>query len=257
MDRSFLSQKEVIAASRQMVCIRLATYENADEAAMLKRLLRTGSGELENTVFCIFAPDARTKLVRASREIGQLFASPQDFAAALDQAAERYRAKPDAGAAPLPEVTTVKLALNVAAADNMPLVVVGPGEPAATGGVKEALAKLAWSPEFIGHFVYATAATADDLRAVSGVTAGNGVLVVQPEKFGRSGTILARSAAGADAAGLADTLRSGLKRFQGEDKSFSDHVREGHRKRVFWETPVPVTDPMEQRARERGRRSQQ
>jgi hypothetical protein len=252
MDRSFLSQKEVIDASRRVVCVRLATYENADEAAILKRLLRTGSGELENTVFCVLAPDGRTKLVRAAREIGALFASPQDFAAALDRAAREYRAKPDAGPAPLPEVTTVKLALNVAAADNLPLVIVG---SAAAKTVKEALAGPAWSPEFIGHFVYATAANAADLSPVSGAAAGDGVLVVQPEKFGRSGTVLARFPAGADAATLADTLRSGLQRFKGEEKSFSNHVREGHRKKVFWETPVPVTDPMEQRARERGRQA--
>src|SRR5262249_8712504 len=163
----------------------------------------------------------------------------------------RYRAKADAGAGPLPEVTSVKLALNVAAADNLPLVILGTGETAAA---RKALTGLAWSPEFVGHFAYATAANADDLRTVNRARGGDALLVVQPEKFGRSGTVLARSPAGADAAVTAEALRSGLKRFQGEEKSFSDHVREGHRKRVFWETPVPVTDPMEQRARERGRR---
>jgi hypothetical protein len=256
MDRSFLSRKEVIDASRQVVCVRLATYENADEAALMKRLVRTGSGELENTGFCILAPDARTKLIRPAREIGELFASPQDLAAALDKAAQKYQPKPEAGPAPLPEVTTVKLAVNVAAADSQPLVVLGPGEPASARATKATLAGLAWTPEFVGHFVYASAATTDDLRTISSATGADGVLVVQPEKFGRSGTILARCPAGADAATVADTLRSGLKRFKADEKSFSDHVREGHRKRVFWETPIPVTDPMEQRARERGRRSQ-
>ena len=36
MDRSFLADQDVIAASRKFVCIRLATYENADENEVLK-----------------------------------------------------------------------------------------------------------------------------------------------------------------------------------------------------------------------------
>ncbi len=80
------------------------------------------------------------------------------------------------------------------------------------------------------------------------------MLVVQPEKFGRSGTVLAQCPADAGAGVLAATLRGGARRYQGEDRAFSDHVHEGHRKRIYWETPVPVTDPMERQARERGRR---
>ena len=36
MDRSFLSRPEVIAASEAFVCVRLTSYENADEMAFLK-----------------------------------------------------------------------------------------------------------------------------------------------------------------------------------------------------------------------------
>jgi hypothetical protein len=253
MDRSFLSREEVIAASRQLVCVRLATYEDSDEAALLKNLVRSGSGELENTVFCLLAPDGRTKLARSARGIGQVFATPTAFAAALSQAAGRFPAKADGGPAPLPDVKTVALALNVAAADNLPLVVLIAGEGDARKETEQALAKLAWSPEFIGRFVYATAKSADDLRTISGDKANAAFLVVQPEKFGRSGTVLARGLVGAKPEAIATTLREGASRFKDDEKNFATHVREGHRKRVFWETPVPVTDPHELDARERGR----
>ena len=43
MDGSFLSDAKVIDESRKFVCIRLATYENKEEAALLKSIARTKS----------------------------------------------------------------------------------------------------------------------------------------------------------------------------------------------------------------------
>ena len=36
MDRSYLSQQDVIAASRPFICVRLTTYESKEEGAFLK-----------------------------------------------------------------------------------------------------------------------------------------------------------------------------------------------------------------------------
>jgi hypothetical protein len=47
-----------------------------------------------------------------------------------------------------------------------------------------------------------------------------------------------------------------VKTWQPEDKTFSNHVREGHKLGVFWQTQTPVTDPQEARARERGKRKE-
>ena len=49
MDRSFLADKDVIAASRKFVCIRLATFENAEENEVLKGFLRVGG--ISRTLF--------------------------------------------------------------------------------------------------------------------------------------------------------------------------------------------------------------
>ena len=67
MDRSFLSQPEVIAASRHFVCVRLTTYEDKEEGEFLKSFHVTRSGELENTVAALLAPDGKRQLARASR----------------------------------------------------------------------------------------------------------------------------------------------------------------------------------------------
>lgn len=63
MDRSFLSRPEVVRASRQFVCIRLATYESFEEAQMLRGIFLGGSGQVENTTFALLSPDGKTPLV--------------------------------------------------------------------------------------------------------------------------------------------------------------------------------------------------
>ncbi|MEI6236045.1 MAG: hypothetical protein WCT04_23565, partial [Planctomycetota bacterium] len=67
MDGSYLFQPEVIAASRQFVCVRLVTYEDKDEALFLKSIGRTRSGELENSSFGMLAPDGKTKVLFGGR----------------------------------------------------------------------------------------------------------------------------------------------------------------------------------------------
>src|SRR4029079_13149972 len=93
MDRSFLSRPAVIAASREFVCVRLATYEDPVEAKFVQRLVRTGSGELENTAFCLFAPDGKSRLSRAGRGINHIYSDPAQMAVEMKAVAEKYRPK--------------------------------------------------------------------------------------------------------------------------------------------------------------------
>jgi hypothetical protein len=251
MDRSFLSQPEVIAASRPFVCVRLATYEDEAEGTFLKSLMHTRSGELENSVFCIFAPDGKERLVRAGRSMKSVYADAHAMADGLHKVMEKYQ--PKAALAALPLVADVRLAIDVAASDNQPLVVILAKTNEQRQRVENAVAELAWDKEFIGRFVYVSANDPKSLAAVSGVQADSVLLAVQPDKFGQSGKVLAQTT-DADVEKLRDTLRAGAKAFARESKLFSAHVGEGHRAGVFWETKTPVTDPQEAAARERGRR---
>ncbi len=254
MDRSFLSRAEVVAASRAFVCVRLTTYEDEAEGKFLKSFEVTRSGELENTVFTILSPDGRRQLARASRSARHTFGDADRMAEAMRRIARQYPGKPPAdGPGPeLPRVANVRLALDVAACDNRPLVVLYAPEEKGRRDLETRLASLAWRPEFLGRFIYVTATAAGDLAAIEGVRAEAGVILVQPDTFGRKGKVLAQAGAAAD---LAGALKAGAARYRGAEKSFGSHVRAGHRLGVFWETVIPVTDPMEQRARERGRNS--
>src|SRR5438132_6022415 len=107
MDRSFLSQPEVIAASRAFVCVRLTSYENADEAQFLKSLVRTRSGEAENTVFMILAPDGQKQLSRGSRSARGTFGDAPRMAEAMNRVAAQYASAKADTLPPLPLVASV------------------------------------------------------------------------------------------------------------------------------------------------------
>lgn len=256
MDRSFLSQPEVITATRNFVCVRLATYENQAEADFLTSLLTTRSGELENTVFTVLSPDGKRQLVRASRSARQSFGEASRMAETLIRIAGEFRAsQAAAGRVPeLPRMASVRLALNVAACDNRPLVVLLAGDGDGRRVLEERLAQLAWSDTFLGQFTYAVAEGPGDLGTIAGVGGATaGVFVVQPDRFGQKGQVLAQAGGNATADALAQCLREGWSRAQREAKSFGSHVQEGRRLGILWETAIPVTDPMERQARQRGR----
>jgi hypothetical protein len=251
MDRSFLSQPEVIAGSREFVCVRLATYEDPVEAKFIQGLVRTRSGELENTAFALLAPDGKTKLSRSARGPEQVYADAAALAADMRRVVGRY--SPKAALTTLPLAANPRLGLDVAAADGLPLVVIVGKDAAARQRSLERVTRLAWTDEFIGRFVYAEGDTKEVL-GVSRITVDVGVVVIAPDRFGQKGTVLRQVGAEAAAEKVAEALRAAANEYKVPAKTFENHVREGQRLGVFWETRVPVTDPWEYAARERGRR---
>src|SRR5437588_8254333 len=113
MDRSFLSQPEVIAASRSLVCVRLTTYENKEEGDFLKAFKVTRSGELENTVFTILSPDGKRQLARASRSARQTFGDSERMAATMERLSREFETRKSAQRQlpELPQVANVRLAV--------------------------------------------------------------------------------------------------------------------------------------------------
>ena len=90
--RSYLIQPAVVASSRDFVCVRLLTYESKSEYTFMEQLLGVAPGTLPNTVFCILAPDGKTKLLRAGRGPRQAFSGARSMATGLQRIAARYPA---------------------------------------------------------------------------------------------------------------------------------------------------------------------
>lgn len=217
------------------MAIRPATYESAAEARFLEGIFVGRSGEVENTTFAFLTPDGRQTIGRAGRSPQHIYADGPAMARAMDAIADRYRPRDIALALPL--VADVRLALNVAACDGRPLVVL---RDERLGAV---LARVAWHEDFAGRFVLARATDDRQLQAVEGLEDGQGIVVVEPDPFGLAGRVLAAAGPETDAAALALVLEVAAGRFSAEEKDTRDHVREGRRRGVHWETRIPVTDP--------------
>lgn len=252
MDRRFLSQSEVIAAARNFVCIRLATYEDKQEAEFLKQLFLGRSGELENTLFAILSPDGQRQLMRASRSPAHTLPTAARLADTMNRIAGQYQTRQSAADSALPKAGTVRLALDIAACDNQPLAVVHARDADALRRLEDRLRQLAWSDDFVGQLVYAATAEIEQLKPVDGIAPDSSLTIIQPDRFGLKGKVLAQAAANASILEWKRALRQGIELHQRVDKAPSTHVRDGHRNGIFWETRIPVTDPLEKRAREKG-----
>lgn len=255
MDRSFLTQTEVIDAARRFVCVRLATYENAEEAKMLTSLFTGHSGQMENTLFTILAPDGKRVLVRAGRSTKHAFADAAEMAKTMTRVAAEFDAKAaaQAGTPDLPKTAGVRLALDIAACDLLPLVVLFAKDAPTLSGLEDRVRKAAWSDPFVGQFIYAVTADAAELKAIEGVPAEGGLLVIEPDEFGLQGRVIASAKASASDEEIARALQAGLSKHQPSSLAFGEHIREGRRRNLFWDTKIPVTDPEERQVRERGR----
>ena len=264
MDRSFLSDKGIIRASRNFVCARLSTYESKEEAEYLSGIF-TRRGQLENTVFCIMSPDGKDKLVSSGRSPGWVFPGSEDQAMRdmekkMDEIVSRYTVKKASRSSlpALPVLPNFRLALNVAACDNLPLVAAVANSKNSRGKLHKQLNELAWSEDFIGRFIYVSAGESSDLKKVKGIENKEGLFVIAPDTFGQEGKVLSQVRLGAGRKELSESLARAVALYQPEDKETRSHGALGRILDVNWETQVPVTDsgsPRRRESRRRGSRS--
>lgn len=203
-------------------------------------------GTLENTVFTILDPTGRRKLIRGHRGPRHLFDDGAEMAATMREIAARYP-KAKAPAAPqalgLPQLADLRLALNVAACDRRPLVVISARDKARRTALVKRVTALAWSTAFAGKLEYVVVSRPAELKTVD-ATGREGLLVVQPGTYGLDGTVLSSAPTSADAAALAAALRAGLAAHRDLGTSnIRRHIESGRRAGVHWKTAIPVTDP--------------
>jgi hypothetical protein len=241
MDGSFLSDAKVIDESRKFVCIRLATYENKEEAALLKSIFIGRSGELENTTFAILSPDGKRQLIRAGRSPDFAFRSIGTMATTMRRISSQYGAR--GTDTELPVMSDTRLAINVASCDNQPLVILRASKKERLDELKETMSKLAWSDEFIGQFLYVATTDSAELKAIRGLQPSSEIIVVEPGNFGIDGDVLAQLKGDASEASLKEALDVSVVLHQRVDKQTVSHMRLGSRLGIQWKTAIPVTDP--------------
>jgi len=241
MDRSYLSHAGVIAASREFVCIRPLTYESAIEAPFLESLFRGRSGNLENTVFAMLGPDAKTRLCRTGRSPGFAFRSPDQMAAAMKQILRKFPSTKTAPR-PLPLLPNVRLGLNVSSCDNTPLAIIYSPDQAVRTKLQQQLATLAWDKNHIGQIQFCVATRAEELKSLAGKTQKPGILIVQPGTYGNNGQLVSAVDPDTTPAELGDAIDFALLVSEFQQKTMRQHIVRGQQLGVNWKTAIPVTD---------------
>ena len=228
----------MVTASRNFICVRPKSFEDLDESELLLSLFKGRNGRLENTVFTVLDSEGEEKLLRSGRSPKWISSGADEFAGILDDLAKEHIDPPKGKVKPrsLPVIKGLKLAMNVSACDSMPLVVAVAKNEKEAKKLRELLATLAWSDEFIGRFRWGSQIGVEGLAEHEGLPTEPGLHVVQPDPFGVTCEVLATAKAGAKAKALREALAEGLKAFEAPRlRRRGLHVREGERKGYSWE----------------------
>ncbi len=240
MDRSFLSDKNVIKASRDFVCIRTATYEDKKESEFLKQALFGGGDDLRNFGFSILSPDGSKALKQSRRGPNFLYRDADEMHADLRRIASGYTKTKSTDVQGLPQMKSVRLGLNVASCDGLPCIVVYGKNERELDQWSKTLDEVVWDDALMGKFIYASTTKRTDLKSVSGATPKSGILVIAPNQYGTEGTLIEAI----DGKLTGDTLKQKLvslaDSYKRTSKAHGSHVRYGKRDGINWETEVPV-----------------
>ena len=254
MDRSYLSDENVVEASRDFVCIRLATFEDKAEAEFLKTIY-TDRGMLKNTVFGILSPDGKEKLTKTGRGPFFEYRGARDMANGMKKIAKRYDVKPDVmfTDTDLPFCKSLRLGLNIAAAEGRPLVVVAGNDQGEIDRVSEELVDKVWSEPLAGQFVYAAVTDPKDFDAFENLDPFLGTAVILPGQFGITGKTMAQFESDADPDVVEKKLQEITAEFLSNSLDHRTHVNVGIGLDVDWKSEIPSTDDEANAAKRRAR----
>jgi hypothetical protein len=217
----------------------------------MENLMGVRDGTLENTVFCLLAPDGKTRLTRPTRG-PSAFRTPENLALQMNKMLQQYKATvPDSFVSPIPYVDRVDLALNVAASDNRPLIVAFGSDETELAAINSKLQPLVWEPSVIGQFMYASTTDIAELKVLIGKDKSPGIFVVEPDEFGVSGNITQHASLNAESDEILTAIKSGLTAFTPFNKDHRRHIANGYTVGIEWETVVPESDPMSIQAKQR------
>ena len=207
----------------------------------LKGLVRTRSGELENSLPILAPVDGKKKLTPSGRSPRRHYADADELAQDLDRLAKPSPPRRPRQRSPWWRTSAW---LDIAAADNLPLVILVGRDPTRESLVDK-VAPLSWGKDFVGRFTFVLADSDKDLARVSGVKPKAGLLVVEPDQFGLAGKVLARRARRRLPPKSATPSARGSNRSPASRSptGATSGQAGGRRPEIFWKTPIPVTDP--------------
>lgn len=210
----------------------------------MESIFRGRSGALENTVFALLDSDGKRLLSRPGRAPQQVFGDAESFAEELRIIGAQHA---DSASKPLalPKIADLRLGLNIAACDSLPLLVFHAKDQESLSRLEAKWASLVWKeslPTRARIVAVIRGKDAEDAKRVE-LPSADGVVVVEAEPFGRTGKVLAAIEASQADSAVVTALRDAVSAFHPAAKDPEKHIRDGNRKAIRWETAIPVTDP--------------
>jgi hypothetical protein len=204
----------------------------------------SGRNGVQNTSFALLDPKG-TKLSRGGRSPKMIYGTAEAFVEALQKTGKKYSAKAKAIKA-LPTVRNLRLALNVAAADMRPLIIVRGKDAKGAAKLEKLVAKVSWAKDFVGtcHFV-----VLNEKTTFEGLTPPLGVSLVQPDPYGLGAKTLMKLTPSVTESQLKKALKKALAKYEVASREHRDHIREARRKGIEWKPETEVTDKGGQRRR--------
>lgn len=218
--------------------MRPATYESAEEAIVLSKWFSGRDGDLENTTFVLLDPSGKRPLSRGGRGPEMVYSDAASFASSLRKKQADFTSKP--GERSIPTVADLRLGLNVAASDGLPLVVLVESDASKRKRLSKAVGEAVWSEELQGMAHHVLLEDAKQLEEFPGYQAGQQIYVLQPDAYGRSARIIrALSATEKKLKTKLSACFAAATVTKGNDRQ---HVREGKRSGISWKSKIPVSD---------------
>ena len=225
----------MVEASQQWICVRPATYENAEESVVLEHWLkgvRGGGGELRNTTFALLDPTGKNALARTGRSPQMVYGDAASFATGLVTLAKKYEA--NAITKSLPLIPSLRLGLNIAACDGIPLVAILASKKRSWKKLFEHLVELSQTAALSGQAHYVMLKDNKGLELMEGYKPDEFIYVLKTDSFGVTGEVVASFKDTKALSSVALEAGFGSARIE-KDKS-RQHVRRGKLEGVSWES---------------------
>ena len=211
------------------------------------------NGSFANTAFCVLTPDGEERLSRSGRSPLMAFSKTRRppgedgddevTVPAMEEIAKKYIATGDPSTPVVQDFQSFRQSLNVASGDQRLLLYVATPEDKQSE-LRKRLSPVMGDEKIIGRFhtdFYSKDADEKWADVITGEDGTTGLFIIQSGQFGQKGKVMTQLPLDAKAEEITSALLKANETFSETEsrKVYSEHVAEGRKEGVHFETNMP------------------